>query len=489
MADFTTPYASAPIPAATTSYVILLVAIYLIFFTQYGSLAMLAPFFPTSEAGMAIGQTAVGIVFAAYPFGTVLATPLPPLAMRTLGASSSISLGLLINGVATLGVGLLPILMGTNLPTMLAAALVCVRGVGGVGAALAEAGTFTVIMTAGFGSRLGTIMSMVEVVIGLAAAGGTFAGGVLYDLGASTPLGAFLLPFVVTASLTLALLPLVFMALPSDKLSEGSEDEAGTADAAEGSSATEAGAGPASLWVLPRVVTLASTLAGSGLVEAIFPTLPPVLEAHGLDTAQIGELLAMNSVAYMIGALGGGCLIDKWSTRSTRRLVMGAGWVVMGLSYACFGPLAALPTSGTAQVALIGLGMFGQGVGAGGIIVPSLPDAQAGLSTELDKATVCAVWNSCYSGGAAIGPVVAAALADTHGFGVMASALAGWSAVAVLALALAGQSSSKGGTAVAPINDAAATTPASHRGSGGVAEGEISVGRPPFIGRARERSM
>lgn len=97
------------------------------------------------------------------------------------------------------------------------------------------------------------------------------------------------------------------------------------------------------------------------LLEATYPTLPPKLKEYGLGTARIGELFAMNGVAYFLGALAGGCLIDRYATRAARQRVMGSGWVLMSISYACFGPLAAaLPASDEAQLAFIVLGMFGQ---------------------------------------------------------------------------------------------------------------------------------
>ena len=84
------------------------------------------------------------------------------------------------------------------------------------------------------------------------------------------------------------------------------------------------------------------------------------------------------------------------------------------------------------------VGVIGQGVGAGAIIVPSLPDAQDGLSTELDKAAVVAVWNSCLAGGGAVGPVLAAALTERYGFDLMAAVFAGWCVLALLALGSSG---------------------------------------------------
>jgi len=272
------------------------------------------------------------------------------------------------------------------------------------------------------------------VVIGLAAAGGTFAGGTLYSAGASTIFGAFLLPFVATSACTLSLVPLVWCALPSAKL----EEDAGDGDEA----ATGGGDGGASLWGFSRLTTLTSTFAGSALIEAILPTIPPVLEDMGLDSAKIGFMLSLTAGAYMLGALGGGCVIDRWPGQTARRLVMGTGWMLMALSYATVGPLAAWPADRALGVSLVAVGMFVQGLGSGGIIVPSLPDAQAGLASESAKSVVCSVWNSCYSGGAAIGPIVASSLSSAFGFKAMCIAFAAWGSLVFICLAAAARGGS-----------------------------------------------
>eukprot|EP00966_Prymnesium_polylepis_P166521 3849446-Prymnesium_polylepis.1 len=56
-------------------------------------------------------------------------------------------------------------------------------------------------------------MSSVELIIGVGAAGGTAAGGLLNEVGGRSALGGWRLPFVVSAFATLALTPFV-CALP-----------------------------------------------------------------------------------------------------------------------------------------------------------------------------------------------------------------------------------------------------------------------------------
>ena len=122
----------------------------------------------------------VGFVFSAYPIGTVLSVPLPPLVMQRYGTRATTVLGLLLSACSLLLFGFAPKALPDATPAVLTAVFLASRLLGGVGAALAEASAFTLVVNSGFGSRLGAIMSTVEVVVGLAAAGGTFAGCLLY---------------------------------------------------------------------------------------------------------------------------------------------------------------------------------------------------------------------------------------------------------------------------------------------------------------------
>ena len=287
-------------------------------------------------------------------------------------------------------------------------------------------------LAAGFGERLGKIISFVEVVIGLAAAGGSSAGGVLFSLGASTIFGSFLLPFVATFTCTILLIPLVLYTLPSRKLGtdDDSNADAGNAHALE--SGDSKSGSYSSIWTAARLATLSSLACGSSMVEAMFPTLPPELDALGFDAVAIGNVLSENALAYMLGAVMFGAVIDWQPTRRTRRMVMGLGWLLMGASYFTLGPMRSMLPAGSAG--FVYLAMFAQGIASGGIIVPSLPDAQDGLEDEVEKATLCSVWNSCYSGGAAAGPIVAAALSSLYGFDRMCVIFVAWSLVSTLIL-------------------------------------------------------
>jgi MFS family permease len=138
----------------------LLLACFLVFFIEMACLAMLAPFFGTSPAGLALGSERVGVIFAAFPLGTVLTTPLPPLALARWGGRVTVGLGMALSAVTNLLFGMCACLLGA--PDLLFVGLIAVRLVGGMAAGLGSAGSFTMLSTSEFCERMGIVMASAE---------------------------------------------------------------------------------------------------------------------------------------------------------------------------------------------------------------------------------------------------------------------------------------------------------------------------------------
>ena len=138
----------------------------------------------------------------------------------------------------------------------------------------------------------------------------------------------------------------------------------------------------------------------------------------------------------MLASLPIGWLIDRPALRDRRRPVMAAGWALLLVGFALLGPLEdGAPLADT----LVGMAVVG--VSSAMVVVPTMPDLQAGLRTEGEKAAVSTIWTSAFSTGSLIGPLVAAAV--THGEGFVAlctglMVLCGVGAVAVGSLSCAG---------------------------------------------------
>ena len=129
----------------------------------YIALFIPVPFLPASRVGDAIGVTALGVVFAAYPAATALATPLPPRAIALVGLRGTVAIGLMLGALSMAAFGLLPSILGVASPSPLIAGLVVCRLVGGAGASLAESAALTAVSTTGGEADLGKALAAVEV--------------------------------------------------------------------------------------------------------------------------------------------------------------------------------------------------------------------------------------------------------------------------------------------------------------------------------------
>ena len=192
-----------------------------VFLVQYSqSQAMIAPFIAASVPGQLIGGDSVGIVFAAYPLATALATPLPPIILRRCALRTMVATGLVLTGVANLSFGAAGAFAESLDVGLLTLGLIGFRALGGMGAALSEAGCLIALTGSGWGAHLGKVLSLVEVTTGLGAALGAAMGGWLYHV------GEFLLPMLVGAALPLCVAPLVLTSLPPTANSDAGVDEA-----------------------------------------------------------------------------------------------------------------------------------------------------------------------------------------------------------------------------------------------------------------------
>ena len=136
----------------------------LVFLAQYIQASpMIAPFLAASRPGVLVGADVVGVIFAAYPLATALATPLPDVLIARYGVRATVAAGLCMTSLGSLVFGLVGALAPASAP-LVAAGLIFARALGGSGAALAEAGCLTSVSVAGWGDDLGKALSVIEVI-------------------------------------------------------------------------------------------------------------------------------------------------------------------------------------------------------------------------------------------------------------------------------------------------------------------------------------
>ena len=434
-------------------YAVLFISI-AVFLVQYSqSQAMIAPFIAASRPGQLIGESGVGIVFSAYPFATAVATPLPPLVLRHLGLRGMVVLGLTLCALANLAFGIAGSYADSfEHMSVLMLCLIAARSVGGIGAALSEAGCLTAVTTSGWGPDLGKVLGYVEMTTGIGAALGAALGGWLFHA------GGFFLPMCVGSALPLVVLPLVGSSLPTgDPGAEGEAEAAEEDGEANGSRAGDGdGDGDGSDARGParnaaRFATCTSLFFAAVVFEGLNPLLEPhlKLQPYRESVPEVGMLLSAICLVYTMTALPAGWLTDGANQGKQAgcrlRSIMLCGWALTLIAAFLLSPgggggeeeedldrssdaLDAAPARGgesrppslwflpvgSAQIALA-FAIPALGAGAALVIIPSLPDMQRGLKGS-EAAAVCALWNGAYAGGSAVGPLISTIMFARRGW-------------------------------------------------------------------------
>ena len=335
--------------------------------------------------------------------------------------------------------------------------LTVARALGGVGAALSEAGCLTAVSSAGWGADLGKALSSIEVTTGIGAAMGAAAGGYLYTV------SGFFLPMAVGAAVLLLVLPIAICYLPrsAGEGGGGADGGAGGDDAKLPAELQSAEPQPPTRYKsgpfhgvgrrLGRIATCASLALGAAVFEGLNPLLEPHLKRHPfhLDVEPVGLLLALICLIYTLTALPVGWLTDRANKGSQAgcrlRVLMLSGWVCTLIAGVLLAPggggggdggpdYSMWPLPGNLAHLCLAISIPLLGAGAALVIIPSLPDMQRGIAEDDDensesgmmRAAICAIWNGAYAGGSAVGPLLA----------TMLYAREGWASIVLAQIAL-----------------------------------------------------
>jgi amino acid transporter/MFS family permease len=408
-----------------------------VFLYAQGGASILAPYFAGSPPGLIVGPHITGLIFAAYPTATALATPLPARTMRAWGTRTTVALGLMLTMLGNLGFGWLPRVSSSR--ATLAVGLALCRAMSGVGGQLAEAGALTTVAVQGWGHNLGKALSGMEVAGGMGSAIGAALGGALYEAGASLPFddGQFMAPMIATVALGLLILPVVLAVLPSNLI--GIPVPGRSATPFKRQTIRQA-------LTFRRIVTIVSLLLCAMTFEGLNPIFEPHLNAppFQLRESYIGCILSGTSLVYTLVALPTGYVTSrvlKEGKMAGRRLrsIMLCGWMSFALAALLllvkpkygFDPHFPLPPLTRLILAAPLLG-----IGCALCVVPSLPDLERGIAPGNDsgRARLCALWTGTYATGAAIGPLISSALFDAVGWDACMIFVAGLSAISAATL-------------------------------------------------------
>jgi DHA1 family multidrug resistance protein-like MFS transporter len=360
-----------------------------VFAAESAFFAVVPPLVPQLVRDVHLTTTEVGILVAAYPAGVLLAA-IPSMALvDRRGVRMATVVGIAVLIASTLGFG-----WGTS-PLVLDAS----RFVQGVGGAVAWAGALAWLTSTTPSARRGSVI-------------GGAVGAALIGMVVGPPIGAFASQIgrgPVFSGLAIVLV-LLLLAAPSS---------------------APATPGRGSVRALIKLLRSRRASIGNGLLLVIgivggtLWSLVPLLVAHRLGGAAV--IAAILAVSYLLAAVMN-VFLGRISDRFGRLLP-----TLVGLAIAAallpvipfLGPLSALAIVSVAAQSVISA-----------LWTPTaamVSDGAAG--TAAGQAVGVATMNAAWAAGGASGPVLAAWLADTAGFGLpfgLAGALCAVSAVVVL---------------------------------------------------------
>jgi hypothetical protein len=212
---------STPKKPITAAQKCALVCLYLILLTQWLVITLSSSFFPESGPGRPISAAVQGLIFAAMPLGSTVASPFVEPIMQCLGSTRlTLLLGLASMVVLTLALGAVPFVVA-GAP---AAYPFMVLGlVYGAGSTLAELGAYATVTQIGAQTgNVGFLVSIAEVMMGVGAMVGPPIGGGVFAAGGALGLSSdwqFMLPFLV------ATVPSVFCLIAVMVLMRGKEEK------------------------------------------------------------------------------------------------------------------------------------------------------------------------------------------------------------------------------------------------------------------------
>lgn len=358
-----------------TSNKMIVLVIMVAIFTDMLMYGLVVPFLPIHAKSLGVSQSEIGFLFASYAIALFIATPIFGGLADRMGRKKLIVLGLIGLAITTIVFA-----FATNFWL-----LVLARTLQGVAAAIP--------WTAGL-ALLAEVFSKEErgKAMGMAMSGQ--AGGVLLGPplgGWLFELGGYQLPFFVAAGIALlaAIVSSVFLRNVSETRAESFTS-------------------PFKILRHKQVLIIAGVaIVGASVFASIEPTLPIHLsEDLNVSPGVIGSMFVVITLVYGVTAP----MIGAFSTRigHVKTIMIGLGLAAIAL------PLNAFPTLTWLQVLTLAL----LGISLGMVLTPALPKL-ADISQEVGNSSqgvTFAVYNTAYSFGMMVGPLVASAL--TGGFGL-----------------------------------------------------------------------
>lgn len=351
-----------------------LLVVTLAIFTDMLLYGMIVPILPDYAENLGISQTAIGILFGSYAAALLIATPIFGVVSDKFGRRGPMLWGILGLGVATL------LFAFANTFWLL---LIC-RVLQGIAAAATWTSGLALLADFYPSKERGKVMGIALSGQAVGTLLGPAFGGWLYQL------GGYMLPFFIAAGIALVD-GLLRVFLLKEEPNRKEEEPSGA------------------LRLLKNRTLLmigGAVVIGAAIPSVLEPTFPTHLRnVFNASPGAIGLLFGVPSLAYAFTAP----IIGGLSTKIGHPKTITIGLAITAVSLV----LVVLPTNLWLQIAALAC----IGVSMGTVLAPTLPEL-ADIAQESQTqayGVTFAIYNTAYSAGMMIGPMISGAATDIFG--------------------------------------------------------------------------
>lgn len=358
--------------------------------------SILAPFYPDVAIDKGVSKDIIGFIFSSHPIASFLFSLLLGKMMHFWGRKKILILGLLLQslGLATFGAVI-------HIPNkyLFIAISVVARTTQGIGLACYGSIAYAYIPLL-YPDTVEKKISYMEILTGMGLMLGPLIGGLLFSL------GGYQLPFYFMAGIFFFVTPFMLSRLPADSSFQHKDEKVREK--------------PISLFKFLFnkkifLTFLIVVLPNCGMCF-LQPTLTNHLHDYTSSTLVISLMFSVGTLAYALSMP----LISVLPKRIDRRVWLTIGIALSSISYFLMGPEPYFNFPNTIAWCILSLSLLGIGVALS--MVPSIPEFMSiGNKMYPDEKEMvgdmsAGLFNSAYSAGALLGPILGGTLDENFGF-------------------------------------------------------------------------
>lgn len=372
-----------------------LFALYALNFFINAANSVLAPFYPTEAKSKGVSPALIGVVFSTHPICSFFFSLLLGKMMKFWGRKKILTISLIMQAIGLIMFGLVINIKQYDLFIVIS---IIARGIQGIGLGAYGSIAYAYLPLL-YPKTVEKKIAFMELLTGMGLMFGPLLGGALFEL------GGYQCPFYVMSAIFCLATPFILKKLPSDKLLQKSANNKKSLHLTEFFKDRK---------IVMLYILMILPNCGISFLE---PTLANHLHQYTSSDFTIALLFSVGTLTYALSIP----FINLLPKNYNKKTVLIFGTCVCTISYVFLGPYEGFGFPKDLWIIIIGLCVMG--VGCAFTLVPSIPEfINIGSNIYPDDSEgvgdmASGLFQSAYSVGILIGPLVGGALDEKVGFG------------------------------------------------------------------------